>query len=257
LFTTGGYRGELKFDVGPRWRAIGGARVATTEHESEERRGDDADLEDASVGVEYHTPRLSSLGWEYRRARATYPSGIVVIPGGAASDYEDQRANITLAYVASGKVSLKASIGYVVRAYPYAVRGDFAGDVWNAAVQWSPVTKVQLAFEGWRDLKAYVDAESDHFVTTGEALVVTWTPVDPLDVSFQVSHEDQRYIGVLDDPLLPAREDTPTTGSVRLTYALRQRAAFAFTYRTETRASNRPRFDYDAPALILGCEVKF
>jgi len=257
VFTTSGYRGEARFDVGPRWRAIGTARVATTAHDSEERRGDDADLRDASIGVEYHTPRLSSLGWEYRRARATYPSGVVVIPGGAASDYDDQRMNMTLGYVPSPKVALKASVGYVVRAYPYAGRGDFSGNLWNAALQWRPVTKLQLAIEGWRDLKAYIDAESDHFVTTGQALALTWTPVDPIGVSLQVAHEDQHYIGVVLDPLLPDREDKPTTASLRLTYKLRDRAIFNVSYRSEARDSNAFRFDYDAAAVSVGAEVKF
>jgi hypothetical protein len=257
VFTTSGYRGELRFDVGPRWRAIAGARTATTEHEAEERRGDDADLTDASIGVEYHTPRLSSLAWEYKRSHAAYPSGVVVIPGGSASDYEDQRATVSIGYVASAEVALKASFGYVVRAYPYATRGDFSGDVWNAAVQWSPATKVQLAVEGWRDLKAYIDAESDHFVTTGEAVAVTWLPIDPIAVSFQVSREDQSYLGVIEDPLLPAREDRPTTAGVKVTYKLRDRALFNVSYHSETRQSNTFRFDYDAAEISVGAEVKF
>jgi hypothetical protein len=260
VFTTNGYRGELRFDVGPRWRAIGGARVATTEHENEARRGDDADLEDTSLGAEYHTPRDSSLGWEYRRSRATYPSATLVAGGGSASDYEDRRAAMSLGYSPSEKVALKASVGYVERTYLHAEGGDFSGDVWSVALRWMPAAKVQLSVEGWRDLKAYLDAESNHFVSNGESVAAAWLPVDSIAVSLQVSREDQLYIGAAQNPLLallPAREDEPTTERLSVTYKLRERATFSVSYRSEARESNTLRFDYDAAALTVGAEVKF
>jgi hypothetical protein len=260
VFTTSGYRGELRFDVGPRWRAIGGARVATTVHENEARRGDDAQIEDASVGVEYHTPRASSLGWEYRRSRATYPSAALVAGGGSASDYEDRRATMRLGYAPANKLVLKATVGYVERTYLHAYGGDFSGDVWSAAMQWAPATKVQLALESWRDLKAYLDAESNHFVSTGESLTAAWLPVDAIELSLRIAREDQVYLGAAQDPLLallPPREDEPTTESIAVTYKLRERATFNVSYRNEARASNTFRFDYDASAISVGGEVKF
>ena len=260
VFTTSGYRGELNFDVGPRWRASGAARAATTEHENEARRGDDADLEDVSLGVEYHTPRDSSLGFEYRRSLAAYPSAVRVAGGGSASDYEDRRAAAHLGYAASDKLSFTASVGYVERTYLHAYGGDFSGDVWSAVLRWTPKAKLQLAVEGWRDLKAYLDAESNHFVSTGESLVAAWLPVDSLALSLQISREHQLYIGADEDPLfalLPPREDEPTTESVSVTYKLRERATFNVSYRNEARASNTFRFDYAATALTVGAEVKF
>jgi putative beta-barrel porin BBP2 len=259
VFTTSGYRGELKLDVGPRWRVIGGARVASTEHENVARRADDADIEDTSAGVEYHTPRDSSLGWEYRRSQATYPAAPTV-GGGSASDYEDRRAAMRLGYAFSEKVALKASVGYVERTYLHAQGGDFSGDVWSVALQWMPAAKVQLAVESWRDLKAYLDAESSHFVSTGESLIAAWLPVGAIEVALRVSREDQLYLGAAQDPLLallPPREDEPTTESMTVTYKLRERATFNVSYRNESRESNTFRFDYAAATLSIGAHVKF
>ena len=260
VFTTSGYRGQLNFDVGPRWRLIGGARDATTEHENAARRGDDADLEDASLGAEYHTPRDSTLGWEYRRSSAIYPSAPLVPGGGSASDYEDRRAAMNLGYAPSEKIALKASVGYVERTYLHAEGGNFSGDVWSVILQWTPAAKMQLAIESWRDLKAYLDAESNHFVSNGESFVAEWLPVDAIAVSLQISREDQLYIGAAQDPLLtllPPRKDEPTTESVSVTYKLRERATFNVSYRSEARDSNTFRFDYDAAAVTVGAEVKF
>jgi hypothetical protein len=260
VFTTNGYRGELRFDVGPRWRAIGGARVADTAHENEARRGDDADLEDTSLRVEFHTPRDSSLGWEYRRSRATYPSAALLATGGSASDYEDRRAAMTLGYSPTASVAIKASVGYAERSYLHAEGGDFSGDVWSVALQWTPAPKLQVAVESWRDLKAYLDAESNHFVSNGESLTAAWLPVQSIEVSLRLAHEDQLYIGAAQDPLLsllPPREDEPATESVTLVYKLRERASFNVSYRNEARASNTFRFDYEAAAISVGADVQF
>jgi hypothetical protein len=123
-----------------------------------------------------------------------------------------------------------------------------------------PASKVQLAVESWRDLKAYLDAESNHFVSNGESLVAAGLPLDSISVSLQISREDQLYIGAEQDPLLallPPRNDEPTTESVSVTYKLREHATFNVSYRSETRESNTFRFDYDAAALSVGAEVKF
>ena len=127
-------------------------------------------------------------------------------------------------------------------------------------MQWAPSTKVQLAVESGRDLKAYLDAESNHFVSNGESLIAAWLPVASIEVSVQAAREHQLYIGAAQDPLLallPAREDEPTTESVTVSYKLRERATFNVSYRNESRASNTFRFDYDAAAVSVGADVKF
>jgi hypothetical protein len=67
--------------------------------------------------------------------------------------------------------------------------------VWSAALQWSPTESTQIAFRRFRELNAHLDAESDHFVSTGEAVTATWFPIGKLGLSLEVSSEEQSYIG--------------------------------------------------------------
>jgi hypothetical protein len=133
--------------------------------------------------------------------------------------------------------------------------------VWSAALQWSPTESTQIVLQRFRELKAHLDAESDHFVATGEGVQATWFPIAKIGLSLLVSREDQRYIGAdaeTDfDELVDARRDKPLSGSFRLTYTPRERASFEVSYRQETRESNRLRFDYDAAAVTVAGELKF
>lgn len=258
LFDTATYHGEAQFEVGPRLRATFSARDAATTHDNDARRDDDIETRSGAFGLEYHTPRSNSLGWEYRRARATFPFAIAVSGAGSASDYEERGTSLRLNYVLSEKVLFRGSAGYLERSYPSVGAGDFSGDVWTAALQWSPTGKTRIALQRWRELKAHLDAESDHFVSTGGGFVAAWSPIDQIDISLQLTREDQRYIGIAADALVePARHDTPRARSLRLTYAPRDRVSFDLSYRLETRDSNRVRFDYDAASLSLAGDVKF
>jgi hypothetical protein len=257
LIDTTLYHVDTRFAAGARWRALASARESATSHDNEARLRDDVEIRSGALGLEYHTPREDSLAIEFRRARATFPAQTLALGAGSASDYEERGAGLNLGYVLTDEVLFKASVGRVEREYALARRGDFAGDVWSAELQWSPTESTRIVLRRWRELKAHLDAESDHFMSTGEGIVATWLPVAKVALSLQLSRDQQRYIGADVDELVEPRHDTPTSGSFRVTYTPRERASFEVSYRQETRESNRFRFDYDAAAVTLGGEVKF
>jgi hypothetical protein len=257
LVDTTTYHLDTRFAAGARWRALASARESSASHDNAARVRDDVEIESRAVGLEYHTPREDGLGIEVRRARATFPAQPFLLGQGSASDYEERGASLNLYYVLTDKALFKASAGRVEREYALAPRGDFSGNVWSAELQWSPTESTQIAFKRWRELKAHLDAESDHFVSTGEGIVATWLPIDKIALSLQVARDEQRYIGADVDELVEPRHDTPTSGSFRFTYTPRERASFEVSYRQETRESNRFRFDYDAASVTLGGELRF
>jgi hypothetical protein len=257
LIDTTTYHVDTRFAAGARWRALGSARESSTRHDNAARLRSDVEIRSGAVGLEYHTPREDSLGMELRRTRATFPAQALLLGGGSASDYEERGASLNLNYVLTDEVLFKASVGRVERLYALAPRGDFSGDVWSAQLQWSPTETAQIVFKRWRELKAHLDAESDHFVSTGEGIVATWLPVDKVALSLQVLRDEQRYIGADVEELAERRHDTPTASSFRFVYTPRERASFEVSYGHETRESNRFRFDYNAASVTIGGELKF
>ena len=129
--------------------------------------------------------------------------------------------------------------------------------MWSATLTWSPTASTRLSVARYRELKAHLDAESDHFVASGARATATWFPVAKLGLALSVESEEQRYIGAGFEESVEPREDTPFVGGVRLQYTPRERASFELAYREENRASNRARFDYDSAAVTLAGEIKF
>jgi len=43
--------------------------------------------------------------------------------------------------------------------------GNYSGGTWRATVRWQPSAKTEIDIGGWRELQAYIDAQSDYFVS--------------------------------------------------------------------------------------------
>jgi hypothetical protein len=250
------YYGDVRMSFASRWAAFVRGRSVTTTHDNEIRQRDDVEQEEASVGLEYRTPRASRVEWGVRESRARYAPDTFAGGTGSPSDYDEDGARVVLGYPVSDSVALETNVGYVRRDYLYSERGSFSGRVWSAGVKWSPTNAWQLTFDRFHDIKAHLDAEADHFLATGESLALTWLPLAELRVGVKATREEQRYIGT--DPLAgPPRQDEPITGSVVVTYAPFERASFELAARSEERASTNGRFDYDSSAISLAAEVRF
>lgn len=253
---AGAYYGDLRMAFGTGWAVFARGRSVTTTHDNELRQRDDVEQEESSVGLEYRTPRASRIELDFRESRASYAPDSFVGGTGSPSDYDEEGVRVLLDYALTDSVSLETNVGYVRRDYRFSDRGSFSGRVWRAAVKWSPSSAWQLAFDRSHDIKAHLDAESDHFLATGESLSVLWLPLAELRLGLKATREEQHYIGT---ELLsgPARQDEPLTGAFVLTYAPRDRASFEFAAQREERASTNERFDYAASAVSVAAEIRF
>lgn len=250
------YYGDLRMAFAGRWAAFARGRSATTTHDNAVRERDDVEQDEASVGLEYRTPRSSRIELGLREASARYAPDRFAASTGSPSDYDEESARVVLGYALTDGVSLESSVGYVRRDYAFADRGSYSGRVWSAGLKWSPTEAWQVAFGRSHDIKAHLDAESDHFLATGENLSVAWLPTTELRVGLRATREDQKYIAA--DALLgPPRRDEPITGAFVMTYAPFEHASFELTALQEQRASTNGRFDYDAAALSLAADVRF
>jgi hypothetical protein len=254
LLDTRAYVGNVSLALGARVAAFLRTRAAATGHENELRRRDDSEQRSAAFGFAYESPRESTLAWEVRDVRATFPEQ--ALEGGAVNDYDERASSLEVGYVLTEKVRLDASAGYVRRTYALAERGNFDGAIWNVALEWAPTPAARLAFARFRDVRAHLDVETNHFVTTGESVAATWAPLAELVLTLQVAREDQRYIGaaVLDED---TRRDAPTTAGFMAVYTPRERLSLEVTIRDERRESNNARFDYAAGGASVGVEVRF
>jgi hypothetical protein len=258
LFDTSTHTGALSLALGPRWQLSARASEAATVHETVARQRDDAEIGTRGAALELRTDRETRLTFEYRLANAVFPRAATQNGSGSASDYDEATASFGLGYALTEKMRFEGSVGRVARTYPLADRGNFAGDVWSAGLTWAATLRSRFMLRQWRELKAHLDAEADHFVSTGASLTATWPLLGNLDVALQVSNEDQAYIG--SDALTlfaAARNDAVSARSIALEYAPGERAVCSVAYRRESRESDRLLFGYDARSASLACSLRF
>jgi hypothetical protein len=240
------YFGSLRYDIGPHWAIYGGFIGADTTHSAEAEQLYDFRSKAGNVGIELATSSQNTLGFDYRFTDATFPQDYIVNGVPFDSDYKEETARVLVKYVFSPATEVDASVGYLRREYPQSSFATFSGDIWKVAVQWQPTDNWQFVLTSWRQLTAYVEAESDYFVSTGVALAPTWKVADTLSLSVGVSRENHDYIPSSPSDLTNTeRQDKATIGQGRVSYSPTSSLTFKLAVIYEKRESNEPQFQYN------------
>ena len=250
LLDTQGYFGNVAYLVGTRWTVRAGVRDAETSHSAASRDLDNVHAQSGNVALEYETAVRDVVGWEYRYTEARYPRNATALLRLVDRDYRENSWAVRVKYAPSAKTLLEARGGYIERIYPAASTSDvgdgFSGETWRASVQWLASAKTQLKIQGWRELRAYVDAESEYFVSEGGSVTPLWQPTDKWHVSLECSLENQDYLGSgLAVNAGAGRRDTVSAGELVLSYQPRDWIHLHLSYRAEQRGSNRLFLEYE------------
>lgn len=240
------YFGSIRYDVGPHWAIYGGLIGADTTHSADAEQIYDFHSKAGNAGIELATSSQNTLGIDYRFTDATFPQDYIVNGVPFDSDYKEETLRALVKYVFSPATEIDASVGYLRREYPQSSFATFSGDIWKVAVQWQPTDNWQLVLTGWRQLTAYVEAESDYFVSTGVALAPTWNVADTLSLSVGVSRENHDYIpSSPSDLTYTERQDRSTIAQGRVSYTPTSSLTFKLAVVYEKRESNDPQFQYN------------
>jgi exopolysaccharide biosynthesis operon protein EpsL len=253
------YFGGARYQIGPRWAIFGGIIQTNTSLSALASKGDDSDRKSVEGGAEYATSALNSFGFEYRYTDASYPN--TTVANGAASfpNYREDRERLFIKYGFSDKTQLNASAGYLTRDYPNHSVGAFSGDIWRASVQWQPRDRTQIVFGGWRELHAYLTADSDYYVSNGFSASPVWLVSEKINISIQLSSEKQNYVAS-STAVGPTRQDKLVAEQAVLAYAPAKFLTVNLSVRHEQRSSNaanEPNFSYDDTLASVGITAKF
>jgi hypothetical protein len=260
LLDTQGYFASFAYRTGTYWSLTGGAQSAVTTHSAYARGIDDSRSNSGKVGVEYRSRAGNVLGWDYGYTRGTYSqqldlNGIEINP-----NYRQNTASMRFQYALTGKTSVQGSVGYLDRVYPDQLPGTyspgFSGDAWRLAVNWNAAAKTSLVLVGWRELRAYLDAESNYFVSQGASITPAWAPTRKVQLKLAYSWEHQDYIG--SSPLLfglDNRKDIVSSGEFTASYQLFGVAVLGASIRHENRNSSRSSLEYRDNSMNLSIKL--
>jgi len=252
------YFGSARYRVGPHWTLVGGVIDADTTLSAVAEHLYDFHSKSGNAGVEYASASGNTLTWEYRYTDARFPQAFVLNGAPFNSNYNEDTTRLLVKYAVTAATVIEASAGYLRRDYPYSSFAAFSGNIWRASLQWQPTRALQFALTGWRELKAYVDSESDYFVSNGGSIEPAWTVSDKLTLSLAVSWENHDYIGSSPSTLtFVSRHDQVLSRQARLVYKPARSLAVNLTYRYDRRDSNRARLEYDDTLATANVIFKF
>jgi Putative beta-barrel porin 2 len=258
LLETLDYHGAIRFQLTPHWSLSGKGRLAEGAHDADAREADNFGSQSSTFGIQYLTGRGDEFGLQYRRTHTTFPDEILGGGPFGGRDYVDRAATFEASYAFTVKTSFQGSAGYVWRHYPQSVLGDFAGPTWNASLRWEPRAKTRIELAQWQELKAYLDAESNHFESRGTRLTFAWLPTTRITLSLEASRENHDYTGFDPGALTQSpRRDRIQAQQAALRYAAAEYLTFDVTCRFEQRDTNRPLFQYDDRAIGVGLTLIF
>ncbi len=262
--------GELqaRVQVGPRFAFLTSARSRRTDHSDIDRRAENFESDSGTAGLELALSNTDRFILEYRYLEGDFPDTFAPgSPDARDRSYEETLANLRMEYELTTKLHFRGNIGNLEREYPAeSISEDYSGVVWKATLDWEPRRKLGFELSAWRDLKAYVDSESNYFEAVGASLGPTWKPSDKLDFSLEYIYEEQDYIGSLTLSPIPGdpafeqdtgREDAIDVARFRASYSPREFIELDLTLAYIDRSSNRPSRIYDAQAAGFGIRVVF
>jgi hypothetical protein len=251
------YYGTVRFQVGPHWAVYGGFIGANTSQTAVPEQLYDFHSNAGSAGIEFATSSQNTVTLDYRYTNATFPQDFILNGTPFNSDYKEDTARVMVKYVFTAATELDVSAGYLKRDYPQAQFATFSGDIWKAALQWQPTDSLQWVLTGWRQLNAFIDAESDYFVSNGVSIAPVWAASQTLSASLIASWEKHDYLSSSPTDLtLPQRQDRLTSAQGRLIYTPLDSLSFKLTCRFDKRSSNLPRLPFNDTLAALSVTYK-
>ncbi|MFT3905864.1 MAG: outer membrane beta-barrel protein [Steroidobacteraceae bacterium] len=246
LIQSYNYTGSLLWGLGARWSLTAEGGYKQSRHDAATRAYQDVDAVTGTVGLQYETRRGHLLGWNYTHGHGQYPDPL--------SNYNDDAAKLSWTLLLSEVLSFEGQAGYQKREYPGDAGRNFSGDVWNADLNWKPGGRSSVLLSGWRAVRAWEDADADHYVATGVQLRPVWDTGLHWSAELVGSWEHQRY---LSDTGVSARIDNLGVAGITLRYTFLKRLQLSGGARLEQRQSTEALYRYDDHVYTLGVRASW
>lgn len=272
------FLGEGRYAIGTHWYARAMAEGSRVLHSRTFERVNDSTSRSAGFGLEYENDgsdyvgaetyqttaqdvaagRQTIIGVDYWHTDTSYPGGAFLDGEPFDRDFHESTITGELASPLAPKTTLRASGGYLKRDYPGAEVHSYSGVIWDASLTWRMTEQTQISLEGWRALRAFLEVNTDYFVSNLRSITVQWSPTGHLSISAGFSSEHQDYIGAsLFATTTAPRVDTVRSGQLKLAYSIGRYCQASLTGNRDVRDSNQPLLPYHDTRFGLSLRVQF
>ena len=163
------------------------------------------------------------------------------------------------------KLRFRVAGGYVQHDYSQdttavtVARYNFSGGIWSADLAWQPRESLQFLLAGAREVHAYIDAESQYFVSQSARAVLQWAPTGKITCELEYSRDDQHFFGPLPTVIsltLP-EHNIIYARQLNVAWSILRPVQLVVTYRYVTRSSNAPILAFDDSFVSARLQARF
>jgi hypothetical protein len=183
-----------------------------------------------TVTAEYSVSPQTILGANYKEATATFTDAVL--------NYRDKST------FASASYAISANLGWSERVYETTSHANFSGSTAHASLAWEPSVLTVITLKGWRELGAYLNNESDYYVSNGGALAISWKPMQSTSIIIDGSKAHQDFKGSGIGVLAIVRQDDVTAGNLSMKWNPRRWVEITLADGVEHRNSSNGFFTY-------------
>jgi hypothetical protein len=192
--------------------------------------------ESGTITFEYARSDTLTAGLNYQETHSRFNDPIYT--------FTDKSTFASFSYVVSAMTTLNADAGLYRRRYSNAADGDFSGVVWHVSGLWQATPITSLTLKTWRELNAYLNEQTDYYVTNAESAAVNWSPDSTVVIALNQTLERQDYRGIGLGVLSTMRQDHVATETVSLKWNPRPWAELTLAAGAERRSSTEGYFNY-------------
>jgi hypothetical protein len=210
--------------------------------------------------AEYNRESGASLVLKYEATNGHYGyPGFIndVIPFNR--NFHEHVASAQFTLPLGSRILLRAEGGSISHHYTDAANFDFSGAIWNAALAFHTTERTQLLLTSSRNVYAYIDQQSQYFVSQTSRAIARWIPTEKLSVELLYSREDQRFIGPnpASATLLLPEHNLIHLGQLDVVWSAARSLQAVLSYRRANRDTNSPEFAYEDSLVSARLQARF
>jgi len=222
------------------------ADTRSVDHEAVIQHYQDNRKNSGTFSVEYTRGDIETFGLNYRQVKASFNDDVL--------SYSDKSTFGSYSYAFSSITQISAEGGYYQRTYMDTRVANFSGATGRVTVVWNATPITGITVNAFRNLGAYVNNESDYYVTDGVSTIFAWDATSTIAVNLTGTYERQNFRGSGIGVLATVRTDNVATESLSLKWAPRTWLEVTLTGGLDHRSSTDGYFTY--VDRVLGAKLR-
>ena len=243
-------------EVVPRWSAVAGTGVTTTENAPASRSVLDYRLNYIEGGARYdwRTGSVFDFLWRHQAATFRLPS----LASGSDNGYDEDDVGVRMTWQATGATRVSGRAGVQSRSYRDGARPSFTGPAFRLTADWQPRGGLSISTTVRNELSAAAEINANYAQLRGVSTFASWQATGKTSVRAGLDYLTRDFRN--DTPATssaPLRRDRIGSASIGVAAQPLRFVELSAELRVERRNSNFDNFDFNARLLTLRAGVVF